>query len=99
MYIPNSQFFLVYHTYLYSYSTVLHHINNYIPYAQLFVVETFTFIIHSSSYINSIGGVMISVLASSSSDRSWVRAPNQAKHDCKIDICSFSAKHAAKEKE
>ena len=45
-------------------------------------------------YINSIGGVMVSVLASSAVDRGLEPRPGQTK-DYKIGICCFSAKHAA----
>jgi hypothetical protein len=40
-----------------------------------------------------IGGVMVSVLSSNVVDRGF-KAPDQTK-DYKIDICCFSAKHAA----
>jgi len=43
---------------------------------------------------NSIGGVMVIVLASSIVDRGFVDRSGQTK-DCKIGICCFSAKHAA----
>ena len=45
-------------------------------------------------YINSIGGVMVSVLASSAVDRGLEPWSGQTK-DYKIGICCFSAKHAA----
>ena len=41
-----------------------------------------------------IGGVMVSVLASSAVDRGFESRSGQAK-DYKIGICCFSAKHAA----
>jgi hypothetical protein len=43
---------------------------------------------------NRIGGVMISVLASSTVDRGFEPRSGQTK-DYKIGICCFSAKHAA----
>jgi hypothetical protein len=47
------------------------------------------------SYIeNRIGGVMVSVLASSAIDRGFESQSGQAK-DNKIGICCFSAKNAA----
>jgi hypothetical protein len=42
---------------------------------------------------NRIGGVMVSVLASSAIDRGFEHRSGQTK-DCKIGICCFSAKHA-----
>ena len=42
--------------------------------------------------INHIGGVMVSVLASSVVDRGFDPRSGQTK-DYKIDICCFSAKH------
>ena len=42
---------------------------------------------------NRIGGVMISVLASSAVDRGFEQRSGQTK-DCKTGICCFSAKHA-----
>ena len=44
--------------------------------------------------MNHIGGVMVSVLASSAVDCGFEPRSGQAK-DYKIDICCFSAKHAA----
>jgi hypothetical protein len=46
------------------------------------------------SDINRIGGVMVSVLASSSVDRGFKPRSGQTK-DHKIGMCCFSAKHAA----
>ena len=43
---------------------------------------------------NSIGGVMVSLLASSAVDRGFNAWSGQTK-DYKIGICCFSAKHAA----
>ena len=43
---------------------------------------------------NRIGGVMVSVLASSAVDRGFEPQLGQTK-DCKIGICCFSTKHAA----
>ena len=43
---------------------------------------------------NRIGGVMVSVLASSAVDRGFEPLSGQTK-DYKICICCFSAKHAA----
>ena len=43
---------------------------------------------------NIIGGVMVSALASSAVDRGFDPRSGQTK-DYKIDICCFSAKHAA----
>ena len=43
---------------------------------------------------NSIGGVMVSVLASSAVDRRFDPRSDQTK-DYKICMCCFSAKHAA----
>jgi hypothetical protein len=43
---------------------------------------------------NSIGGVMISVFASNAVDRGFDPGSGQTK-DYTIDICCFSAKHAA----
>jgi hypothetical protein len=43
---------------------------------------------------NRIGGVMVSVLASSAVDRGFKPRSGQTK-DYKIGICCFSAKHAA----
>ena len=48
----------------------------------------------SHNVINRIGGVMVSVLASSAEDRGFEPRSSQTK-DYKIGICSFSAKHAA----
>ena len=45
-------------------------------------------------FFNCIGGVMISVLASSAVDRGFQFRLGQTK-DYKIDICCFSTKHAA----
>ena len=53
-----------------------------------FLVYTFL----SKSY--SIGGVMVSVLASSTVDRGFEPRSGQTK-DYKLGICCFSAKHAA----
>ena len=44
--------------------------------------------------VNSIGGVMVSVLASSAVDHGLVPLSGQTK-DYKIGICCFSAKHTA----
>jgi hypothetical protein len=44
--------------------------------------------------LNRIGGVMVSVLASSEVDRWFVCLSGQTK-DYEIGICCFSAKHAA----
>jgi hypothetical protein len=44
--------------------------------------------------LNRIGGVMVSVLASSAVDRWFVCLSGQTK-DYEIGICCFSAKHAA----
>jgi hypothetical protein len=44
--------------------------------------------------MNHIGGVMVSVLASSVVDRGFEPRLGQTK-DCEIGICCFSAKHAA----
>ena len=50
-------------------------------------------------YLNRIGGVMVSVLASNAVDRGFEPWSGQTK-DSNIDICCFSAKHATiKEKE
>ena len=53
--------------------------------------------------MNRIGGVMVSVLASSAAVDRWVRAPVGQTKDFKIGICCFSAKHhearSIKEKE
>jgi hypothetical protein len=51
-------------------------------------------IMQSHNVINRIGGVMVSVLASSAEDRGFEPRSSQTK-DYKIGICSFSAKHAA----
>ena len=45
-------------------------------------------------YLNRIGGVMVSVLASSAVDRGFEPRPGQTK-DYNIDICCFSANHGA----
>ena len=45
-------------------------------------------------HINRIGGVMVSMLASSAVDRGFKHRSGQTK-DYKISICYFSAKHAA----
>ena len=44
--------------------------------------------------LNRIGGVMVSVLSSSTVDRGFESRSRQTK-DYKIGICCFSAKHAA----
>ena len=44
--------------------------------------------------MNRIGGVMVSMLASSAVDRGFEHRSGQTK-DYKIGICCFSAKHAA----
>jgi hypothetical protein len=44
--------------------------------------------------MNRIGGVMVSVLASSVVDRRFEPRSDQTK-DYRIDMCCFSAKHAA----
>jgi hypothetical protein len=44
--------------------------------------------------MNRIGGVMVSVLASSAVDRGFEHRSGQTK-DYKIGICCFSAKHTA----
>ena len=49
---------------------------------------------HTENQINCIGGVMVSVLASSEVDRGFEPWSVQTK-DYKIGICCFSAKHAA----
>ena len=46
------------------------------------------------SNVNRIGGVMVSVLASSAVDLEFQSRSGQIK-DYKISICCFSAKHAA----
>ena len=46
------------------------------------------------SNVNRIGGVMVSVLASSAVDLEFESRSGQMK-DYKIGICCFSAKHAA----
>jgi hypothetical protein len=51
-------------------------------------------IMQSHNVINRIGGVMVSVLASSEEDRGFEPRSGQTK-DYKTGICSFSAKHAA----
>ena len=48
----------------------------------------------SSTILNRIGGVMVSVLTSSAVDRGFEPRSGQTK-DYKIGICCFSAKHAA----
>jgi hypothetical protein len=50
--------------------------------------------LHTHVYYNHIGGVMISVLASSAVDRGLVPRSGQTK-DYEIGICCFSAKHVA----
>ena len=47
-----------------------------------------------SNIHNRIGGVMVSMLASSAVDRGFESRSGQTK-DYKIDICCFSAKHEA----
>jgi hypothetical protein len=47
-------------------------------------------------YVNRIGGVMVSVLASSVVDRGFEPGSGQTK-DYKIGICCFSANHKEKE--
>ena len=54
-------------------------------------VEVFLFV------ANHIGGVMVSVLASSAVDRGFEPQSDQTK-DYEIDICCFSAKNALKSK-
>ena len=44
--------------------------------------------------LNRLGGVLVSVLASSAEGRGFDPRPGQTK-DIKIGICCFSAKHAA----
>jgi hypothetical protein len=56
--------------------------------------RTAIFFICSLVVANRIGGVMISVLASSTVDRGFEPRSGQTK-DYKIGICCFSAKHAA----
>ena len=62
---------------------------------QLILIITHSFI---PSYLfhqsNRIGGVMVSVLASSAVDRGFEPRSGQTK-DYKIGMCCFSAKHAA----
>ena len=48
----------------------------------------------SNSQINRIGGVMVSMLASSAVDRGFELLSGQIKNH-EIGICCFSAKHAA----
>jgi hypothetical protein len=48
----------------------------------------------ASIRLNSIGGVMVSMLASSAVDRGYEPRSGQTK-DYEICICCFSAKHAA----
>jgi hypothetical protein len=50
--------------------------------------------LHTHVYYNHIGGVMISVLASSAVDRGLEPWSGQTK-DYEIGICCFSAKHVA----
>ena len=51
--------------------------------------------VHAASYnTNRIGDVMVRVLASSAVDRGFEPRSGHTK-DYKIDICCFSAKHAA----
>jgi hypothetical protein len=50
--------------------------------------------VKNSLHTNRIGGVMVSVLASSAVDRGFEPRSGQTK-DYKIGICCFSAKHAA----
>ena len=52
--------------------------------------------IHFPSFLqfNRIGGVMVSVLASSAVDRAFEPLSGQTK-DYEIGICCFSAKHTA----
>jgi hypothetical protein len=47
-----------------------------------------------SSFLNRIGGAMVSVFVSSAVDRGFESQSGQAKKD-KIGICCFCAKHAA----
>jgi hypothetical protein len=49
---------------------------------------------HALIYRNHVGGVMVSVLASSVVDRGFGTRSGQTK-DYKIGICCFSVKHAA----
>ena len=49
---------------------------------------------HNTQNTNRIGGVMVSVLASSTVDRGFEPRSGQTK-DYILDICFFSAKHAA----
>jgi hypothetical protein len=44
--------------------------------------------------VNRIGGIIVSVLASSAVDRGFEARSGQTKH-YKIGICCFSAKHAS----
>ena len=60
-------------------------------YWPLYIYIEFTLNLRCS---NRIGGVMISVLASSVVDRGFKPQSGQNK-DYKIDICCFSAKHTA----
>jgi hypothetical protein len=50
--------------------------------------------VKNSLHTNRIGGVMVSVLASSAVDRGFEPRSGQTK-DYEIGICCFSAKHAA----
>jgi hypothetical protein len=50
--------------------------------------------LHTENQINCIGGVMVSVLASSEVDRGFEPRSVQTK-DYKISICCFTAKHAS----
>ena len=54
-------------------------------------LQTYRIFLHKH---NRIGGVMVSVIASSMVDRGFEPRSGQTK-DYKIDICCFSAKHAA----
>jgi hypothetical protein len=49
---------------------------------------------YHTSLLNRIGGVIVSVLASSAVDRGFESRSDQTE-DYKIGICCFSAKHAA----
>ena len=50
--------------------------------------------VSTNSILNLIGGVMVSMLASSAVDR-WFEPRSGQTKDCKIGICCFSSKHAA----
>ena len=70
------------------------HFNTPIPLPQIYMTAHVLVLVHVYTSIHRISGLMVSVFASSAVDRGFETLSGQTK-DYKLDICCFSALHAA----